>query len=427
MRAAIFASLCLSLLACGDDLDGLTGDPDAMVQPAACEDPEPGIICTIAGSRGVGYSGDDGPAIQAELSLPQDVLAHPDGDLFVLDWNNHRVRRITSSGTIVHVSGRGELGGDLDDPENQDFNHPTNILFDQDGSLLIAAWHNSKIRSIDPDTGEVTDRCGDGRRAYFGDEGPAATASFDLPAAIAFNPDGELIVMDQANQVIRRIDAEGVVHRLAGNCIIDAAPPIGPGPCEAPVACPGGSGKLTCGDPLTTCSLPCAAAYAAGDAATLRMAQPFGQSADPAGRMVFDGDGNLIWADTENSLIRKLDPDGVGSIVAGLPPVDGLQQKGYSGDGGPAAEATLNRPVDLAIADDGTLYFTDVSNHCVRAIDPDGVISTVAGVCSERGDDGDGELATEAHLKIPFGVELDGDVLYIADTGNSVIRAVKLR
>ena len=432
-------SLLLVAPACGDDdanLDGDgtedpdAGDPDASPPPPACIDPEPGIICTIAGkAESAGYSGDDGPALQAEFSLPQDMLVADNGDMYVLDWNNHRLRVVRTDGTIEHVAGRGELGGDLDDPGSQDFNHPTNIVFTEgQESVLIAAWHNSKIREVDLSTGDVTDYAGTGKRAYEQDDGPKATASFDLPAAIEWDPDGNLVIMDQANQVIRYIDTtDGMVHKLAGQCIIDT--PVaagGPGPCDVPTACPGLNEKMTCGDPAATCATPCNPTYAAGDAADLRMAQPFGQSADPAGRMAFDPDGNLIWIDTENSLIRKLDGEGNGSIVAGQPPEGGVQQKGYAGDGGPADDATLNRPVDIAIDDDGTIYFTDVFNHCVRKIDPEGEISTFAGTCEERGYSGDGGPADEAELKLPYGLELHDDTLYIVDTGNQVIRKVIL-
>jgi DNA-binding beta-propeller fold protein YncE len=258
--------------------------------------------------------------------------------------------------------------------------------------------------------------------------GPTAVA-FDLPAAITWDPDGNLVVMDQANQVIRTIDSEQNVTRLAGNCIIDQPPGAGgPGPCapEAMLACPG-TAKMTCGVPADTCGLPCNPGYVGGTAADLRMAQPFGQSADPAGRIAYDADGNLLWVDTENSLVRMLDSEGNDTIVAGLPPAEGMQQKGYSGDGGPANEAKLNRPVDIAIDEDGTIYVSDVFNNCIRAIDPEGDISTFAGVCGERDYGGDGGPANQAFLKLPYGIEISGDVMYIADTGNSRIRAVRLR
>jgi streptogramin lyase len=157
------------------------------------------------------------------------------------------------------------------------------------------------------------------------------------------------------------------------------------------------------------------------------MAQPFGQSADPAGRIVFDGQGNLYFADTTNAMIRVLDTAGGVHRVAGLPPVDGKPQTGYSGDEGPALEAKLNNPVDLALSDDGTLYFTDVYNNCVRAVDPDGTINTVAGVCDKSGFSGDGGPALQALMKSPYGLNWTPGKLYIADTRNGVIRAVTLR
>ena len=86
-------------------------------------------ICTIAGSGSNGYFGDDGPALEASFSLPQDTLTAPDGNVYILDWNNHRIRKLTTDGKVVHVAGRGELGGGLDDPANSDFNHPTGMVF----------------------------------------------------------------------------------------------------------------------------------------------------------------------------------------------------------------------------------------------------------------------------------------------------------
>ncbi len=101
-------------------------------------------------------------------------------------------------------------------------------------------------------------------------------------------------------------------------------------------------------------------------------------------------------------------------------------QAGYAGDGGPALQAKLFNPVDLALGEDGTLYLADVYNHCVRAIAPDQTITTVAGVCGQSGYSGDGGLPTEALLKRPYGIELADGVLYIADTGNHAIRSIKL-
>jgi hypothetical protein len=405
------------LTACGDDGDTPSCDPTV-----------PGTICTIAGdgTGKSGYSGDGGSALKARMSLPQDTLML-DGVLYILDWNNHRLRSLPGDGTIQHVAGRGELGGTLDDPAFDDFNHPTGLVAKPGGGkLVIAAWHNSKLREVDLATGESSDSCGDGRRAYFGDGGPALTATLDLPASLAYAPNGDLVVMDQANQVLRAIDPSGTIRHLAGRCVIDAPAPLGQGPCAdgvEPTPCPMNSGKFTCGVPAATCGAPCTPAYAGDDgpAATFRMSQPFGQSADPAGRIVFAPDGTLYFADTVNAVIRKIGTDNIVRRVAGTP-----NQSGFSGDGGPALSAELNNPVDLALGSDGTLYVSDVYNHCIRAIAPDQTISTVAGVCGESGYAGDGGPPTEALLKRPYGIELADNVLYIADTGNQAIRSIVL-
>ena len=113
--------------------------------PVPCDTKKQGHICTVAGDGNNGYSGDDGPALKAELSLPQDTLTAADGTLYLLDWNNHRIRKVTADGVIHAVAGRGELGGTLDDPANSDFNHPTAMAFDVDGNMLIAAWR-SQVR-----------------------------------------------------------------------------------------------------------------------------------------------------------------------------------------------------------------------------------------------------------------------------------------
>ena len=413
-------------------LAGCSGDDEPACDPALV-----GTICTIAGNGENGYDKDADTtvlsALAAKMSLPQDTLTADDGTIYILDWNTHRLRR-PADGEPHGVAGRGELGGSLDDPENGDFNHPTNIIFDPTRTkIIMAAWHNSKVRIVDRATGTVTDTCGDGKRAYFGDDGPAEASSLDLPASLAYDPAGNLVIMDQANQVLRYVDGTNTIHLLAGRCVVDAEAPAGPGPCDTPVQCPDGpngpSGKWACGDPMEQCSKPCTPSYSGDDilATEMRMAQPFGQSASPAGRIVYDKAGNLYFADTANHLIRMIDTEGYIRRVAGASPVDGVPQSGYSGDGGPAPMAKLNFPVDLALDDEGTLYFTDVRNHCVRAIDGDGTIRTAVGRCGEQGFEGDGGPPESALLKLPFGIEWHDGVLLVSDTGNNVIRSVRLR
>jgi len=418
MKSLALLAPLLLIPACGDNNATAQCDPDA-----------PGTICRIMGNGVAGYDGDaDAVALEARMFLPQDVVVASDGTVYVLDWNNHRIRSWhPADGLLRWVAGRGELGGTLDDPANDDFNHPTGLLLTKDESkLLVAAWHNSTVRSIDLLTGVITDTCGDGRRAYFGDEAPANKAALDLPTSIAWNPAGELVILDQANQVIRRVDSSDTIHRVAGMCVVEATAPCGA--AETPMQCPQpGSGKFYCGGHAEDCFKACTPSYAVtDDPMTMRMAQPFGQSADPGGRMTYDANGTLYFADTSNHMIRRITAAGVVEVVAGVAPIAGAAQSGTSPDGTLATETLLDRPTDLALAPDGTVYFTDVYNHCVRKVATDGKVYTVAGVCGEKGSDGDGGSPTEAHLKLPYGLELAGSKLFISDSGNNVVRVVNL-
>lgn len=415
----LLASAAL-LAACGGD------DP--------CDPGAPNTICTIAGSGEQGFSAreEHGPATQAALYVPQDTAMSPDGELWILDFNNYVVRRIDPAGNIHRVVGTGELG---DSPAQEGvpridaleakFNHTSDLFF-SGGYLYMAAWHQSRIKRVQLGDMMLEDFAGRGIRTYYdGDEGPALAAALDLPSSIALDPDGNIVIMDQANQVVRKIDQNGMIHRIAGTCVVELDAPCGAG--EVPQACPG-SNKLVCGATPATidelCTNACTPGYGGdgGRATDARMAQPFGQAADPAGRLVYDRAGNLLFADSENNRVRKVDRNGIITTLAGT------GQGGYSGDGGPATQAMIHRPIDIEVGDDNTVYFTDVDNNCVRKIDPAGIISTVVGQCDEtkRGFGGDGGPPLEARLNRPYGIELVGKQLYVADSYNNRIRVVNL-
>jgi hypothetical protein len=126
-------------------------------------------------------------------------------------------------------------------------------------------------------------------------------------------------------------------------------------------------------------------------------------------------------SDSDNRRVRVIGSDGTVRTVAGN------GEDATTGDGGPATQASLRSPADLALGDDGSLFIADPWAMCVRRVAPDGTIDTVAGVCGERGFEGDGGPATEALFKAPFGLAVAGPILYIADTGNQRVRAVRLR
>jgi len=414
LTLCLLPSLGASLAACGDE----PCDPDA-----------PNTICTIAGSGEQGFNGDNGPATEAALYVPMDTAVGPDGMVWVLDFNNYLVRRIDENGDIATVVGTGEVG---DSPSpgvpqmpaiEANFNHTTDLFF-HGGYLYVSGWHNSRIKRVGLSDMMIENFAGAGKRTfYYGDGGPALDAALDLPSSIGLDPAGNIVIMDQANQVVRRVDQAGVMETIAGVCVVDLDSPCAPG--VQPMACPG-SNKLACGDLAAECEKPCTPSYGGdgGPARSARLGQPFGQSADPAGKVVYDHAGNLLIADTDNNRIRKVDTAGIITTIAGT----GVS--GYSGDGGPASQAQINRPVDVEVGPDNTVYFTDVYNNCVRKIDPAGIISAVAGQCDStlagRGFAGDGGSPLEAKLNRPYGIELFDNRLYVTDSYNNRIRVVNL-
>jgi hypothetical protein len=370
-----------------------------------------GTICTIAGTDHLGLEGDGGPAVTALLYWPIDMSVGPDGDLYVIDWNNHRIRKIDeTTGIISTFAGIDDLGdGPVGVPATEShFNHPTNILFEGDRFLHMAAWHNSKVKSIDLATGILTDTCGNGKRAYTGDGGPAHEAAFDLPTALALRDDGVLMIMDQGNMRIRAVDPIGTITTYAGaTCMVNKCQPN-----ETPEPCPN-SDKFVCNAAMNQklcAQMPgCLPGFSSDGepASSLKMSQPYSASADPGGRLAFDRDGNLNFADMLNHRVRRIDR--ATTIVSTV-----------IGDG----DVALDHPSDIAFGPDGALYVADTFHHCIRA-KKNGVVRTVAGRCGQKGFAGDGGPPTEALLERPYGIEVGAHgELYIADTYNGRIRVV---
>jgi sugar lactone lactonase YvrE len=359
-------------------------------------------------------------ALQARLDTPMDTLAGPDGTLYIIDWNGHKIRALDDQGMLSFVAGTGIEGDACEAPEANgecpataaQLNHPTDVFIDQSNALWIAAWHNSKIKRVDAQRAFLQNVCGTGNRKFEGDDGPcrddagADLVSFDLPSGIVVDTAGNVFISDQSNQVIRRIGQDGVVKTVAGHC------PGTPG-----FGCPKGRGYSGDGGPAVLAELN----------------NNIGQGTGPHGKIAFDTSGNLYIADTINNAIRKVTPGPDGVLGDGdaaeeiVSTVAGIDDAGYSGDGGPATQARLWAPTDVAVTTDGTLFIADSLNGCVRQVDPAGIITTVAGKCGQPGYAGDGGLATEAQLRSPCGVSLDDKGgLYIADTLNNRIRKVVL-
>ena len=232
-----------------------------------------GLVADVAGTDNPTYVGDNGPAMDAELSSPQAVAVDSSGNVYIADYGNSRVRKISKAGVITTVAGNGISG-------------------------------------------------------FSGDGGPATRAQLAGPDGLAIDAAGNLFVSEYLNNRVREITPDGIITTVAGS-----------GQC-----C-----NLGDGGPATAAFIPL----------------PHGVAVDRA--------GNLYVAEWPDSRIRKVTQAGVISTYAGT------GTRGFSGDGGPASEAQLNLPWGLAVDGDGNLFLADNQNLRVRAIAPDGIITTIAG------------------------------------------------
>jgi len=343
-----------------------------------------GIITTVAGNGGYGVLGDGGPATAAELYAAFGVAVDASGNLFIADQANRRIRKVSASGIITTVAGSGPGGeaagggfsGDDGPATSAQLSGPQSVIVDASGNLFIADTYNNRIRRVSV-SGIITTVAGSGPRGFSGDGGPATAASLYYPSDVAVDSAGNLFIADFDNQRIRKVSASGIITTVAGN---------------------GTQGFSGDGGPATAASLY----YPSG--------------------VAVDASGNLFIADSGNSRIRKVSASGIITTVAGSGP-SGFSS-GFSGDGGPATSASLGEPYHVAVDSAGNLFIADTGNSRIRKVSASGIITTVAGSGTD-GFSGDGGPAASASLSEPCGVAVDASGnLFIADTYNNRIRRV---
>ncbi len=349
---------------------------------AGCEEPpcveRPGYVCAVAGTGEYAFNRDGLPATQTHLFLVSAARRGPDARIWLMDFNNQRLRAIEDDDTVSTVMGNGfhaiaatEVG-----PLETPLENPIDFRFLSDGRLVFVSYHDPRVLEVGHD-GLLHTIAGAadgivGMEGNEGDGGPAVDALFMQLDGIAIAPDDTIYVSDSLANRVRRIQ-NGTIDTVAGTGEAAYSGDGGPG-TEAAIYWP------------TALEL--------------------------------DRDGNLYIADTRNHVVRRLAPDGTIDTIAGT----GAQ--GFAGDGGPARAAQLQQPQGLVIAEDGTLFVGTAFG--VRRIDPDGTIDTIAGM-GRDGDSGDDGPATSARFGYVARIALDDDALLVADQSNSRVRRINLR
>ncbi|MFO0959129.1 MAG: SMP-30/gluconolactonase/LRE family protein [Isosphaeraceae bacterium] len=335
------------------------------------------ILTTTAGTGEPGDSGDGGPATAARLNGPFDLAFDRQGNLFFSDTGNHKIRRIDArTGTITTIAGDGTKGfaGDGGPATRARLDEPYGLAIDDEGRLYFADRLNRRVRRVDAGDGSIRTVAGNGGTRYEGDGGPADATALVEPNGVAWDPAGRLFIADVADHRVRVVDLKtGRIATFAGD----------------------GRGKHS------------------GDGGPASAASLFGARAVKVGPSV-----TVFIVERQGNSLRRVDREGIITTIAGT------GKKGYTGDGGPAIEATMDGPKELAVATDGRVAIVDTENHAIRLVQ-DGRIATVAG-CGRKGAGGDGGPAVAASLDRPHGVAFGPDgSLYIGDTGNHRIRKVE--
>ncbi len=329
-----------------------------------------GVATAVAGGS-QGFGGDGGPATAARLSGPEGLAFDSQGNLYIADANNCRIRKITA-GIISTVAGGGGCGfnGDNGQATSAQLAFPGSVAVDNAGNIYIAEYFD--IRKVIASTGLITTIAGNGGALA---NGLAINAAIGTADGLAVDTSGNLYIVDADYGLVRMVTGTNI-RTIAGTA-------------------PGGN----------------VSQGFSGDGGPGSSAQLF----NPIG-IAIDANGFLYIADQYNQRVRKLDQSFNISTIAGT--------THFGGDNGPATAALLDLPETEVMDSNGSIYVADTFNNRVRRITPAGVVTTVAGTgtCGYSGDNGPAVAATLCH---PFGLAVDAsNNLFIADSENSVVREV---
>jgi len=291
-----------------------------------------GVISTVAGDGFAGSRGDHGLAVDAQLNSPSGVAVLPQGGYLIADTGNHRVREVHPDGRISTIAGTGvdASTGDGGRAVRASLRAPQGLAVAPDGSILIADPVASRVRRIAPD-GRIETFAGTGQPGFSGDGGPSTAAELDYPTGVAVQPDGTVLIADDANYRVRSVAPDGTITTVAG----------GSG---------GTTGAGTTGGGTTS-------------ATQLQLNGPTDVASMP--------DGGFVIAD--GPVVERVFPNFSAEVVAGTgKPV-------YTATSGPATSTGLADATGVAAQPDGSILIADDNTDRVRKVDPFGTLTTVAG------------------------------------------------
>ncbi|ADP85100.1 serine/threonine-protein kinase [Pseudofrankia inefficax] len=286
-----------------------------------------GTVTPIAGNGTAGFSGDGGPATSAELNGPGTAVVDKNGNIYVPDTANNRIRKITPDGKITTVVGNGTAGfsGDGGPATQAEINSVEGIAVGPDGSLYLADYSNERIRKVTPD-GIISTIAGTGTKGYTSTPTPALSAQISDPNSVVIADDGTIYIGNLGSDSVQKIGKDGILSPFAGN---------------------GKTGRTGDG----------------GDAANATLSIP---------DLALGPDGTVYISNYGSDTVRKVTPDGVITTIAGT------GAEGNTGDGGPATAAQLKSPSSVVVDASGAVYIADNGNKEIRRVDPNGTISLIA-------------------------------------------------
>jgi len=339
------------------------------------------VVQTVAGTGVAGYEPEGATGLLGTDTLvnnPYGVVVGPDGALYFCEVDTGRTRRLhLGTDRLTTVAGNGEKAyeGDGGTAMDASFSAPHEIRFDSRGNLYVVERDSHVVRKVDAETGLVSTVAGTGEPGYGGDGGAATRAQLRQPHSIAFDADGNLLICDIGNSRVRTVNMNtGLIHTLSGTGERIATPDSGP----------------LSGTPLLG---------------------PRSIDTDPQ--------GNAYLVLREGNAVFRLDIRG-----NRLQRIAGTGERGYSGDGGPASQATFNGPKGIAYSvSDHSLYIVDTENHVIRRMNLNtGVLDTVLGN-GQRGDGPDGN-PLGCKLDRPHGVTVHEGIVYVTDSESHRVRAI---